>query len=201
MVGVEVIRLRPQVAINLNAHPYRVAARRLRHVVINQVVGLEHLQRKRHPAVTKGLADHPHKHLTRLGHAARQQPLDVMEAQQPAHVTAAFVHPSLPLLMHLPVDRFIQPPTAQHLDLTLMPDAMADHVVLDRPHRLLGVVVVAHQLPRTVAQCLEARLDLAVGAGAARHPVSRQPAHPCALIGPTLGAHWLETHRPKQSRA
>ena len=201
MVGVEVIRLRPQIAINLDAHPYRVAVGRLRHVVINQVVGLEHLQRKRHLAVTKGLADHPHKHLTRLGHAARQQPLDVMEAQQPAHITAALVHPPLPLLMHLTVDHLIQPVSAQHLDLTLMPDAMADHVVLDRAHRLLGVVVVAHQLPRTVAQCLEARLDLAVGAGAACYPVSRQPAYPCALVRPPLWLHRLETHRPKQSRA
>ena len=156
MVGVEVIRLRPQVAINLDAHPNRVAARRLRHVVINQIIRLEHLQRKRHLAVTKWLADHPHKHLTRFGHASRQQPLDVMEAQQPAHITAAFVHPPLPLLMHLTVDRLIEPATAQHLDLTLMPDAMPDHVVLDRPHRLLRIVVVTHQLPRSVAQCLKA---------------------------------------------
>ena len=156
MVGVEVIRLRPQVAINLDAHPNRVAGRCLWHVVINQVVGLEHLQRKRHLAVTKWLADHPHKHLARFGHASSQQPLDVMEAQQPAHITAALVHPPLELLMHLTVDRLIQPATAQHLDLPLMPDAMPDHVVLDRAHRLLGVVVVAHQLPRTIAQCLEA---------------------------------------------
>ena len=156
MVGVEVIRLRPQVAINLNAHPNRIAGRCLRHIIVNQIIGLEHLQRKRHLAVTKWLADHPHKHLTRFGHASRQQPLDVMEAQQAAHITATLVHPPLPLLMYLPVDRFIQPATAQHLDLTLMPDAMPDHVVLDRPHRLLRIVVVAHQLPRTVAQCLKA---------------------------------------------
>ena len=73
-----------------------------------------------------------------------------------SHITAAFVHPPLPLLMHLHVDRLIQLVSAQHLDLTLMPDAMPDHVVLDRAYRLLGVVVITHQLPRTVAQCLEA---------------------------------------------
>ena len=152
MIGVEVISLRPQVTIHLNAHPNRVAVSRLRHVVIDQIIRLKDLQRKRHPRITERPPDHPHKHLARFGHAARQQPLDVVEAKQSAHITAALMHPPLPLLVDLAVDHLIQPSTAQHLHLTLMPDAVPDHVVLDRAYRLPGVVVVAHQLPRTVAQ-------------------------------------------------
>ena len=197
MVRVEVISLGPQVAVHLDAHPNRVAVRCLRHVVIDQVVRLEDLQRKRHPRITKRPADHPHEHLARLGHAPRQQPLDVVKAQQPAHITAGLVHPPLPLLMDLAVDRLIQSPVAQHPHLRLMLDAVADHIVLDRAHRLPGVVVITHQLPRTIAQCLEAGLDLAVSAGAARHPVSGQPANARALIRPPLRPHRFKTHRPE----
>ena len=81
MVGVEVIRLRPQIPIYLNTHPNRVAVRCLRHLVINQIIGFKHLQCKWHPAAAKRLADQADKHFTRLGHAARQQPLHVVEAQ------------------------------------------------------------------------------------------------------------------------
>ena len=43
MVGIEVVGLRSQVAIHLDAKPDRVALHGLRHIVIDQVVGLEHL--------------------------------------------------------------------------------------------------------------------------------------------------------------
>ena len=197
MVCVEVISLRSQIPIHLDAHPNRVAISRLWHIIINQIIRLKHLQGKWHSATAKRFADHPDEDLTRLGHAARQQPLHVVEAKQAAHIAAAFVHPPLPLLMHLAIDHLIKAPAAQHLDLTLVPDPMTDHIVLDRANRLPCVIVITHQLPRTVAQCFETGLDLAVGTRAARHPVRSQPAHPCALVCPTLGPQWLKTHRPK----
>ena len=107
MVGIEVVRLRAQVAIHLNAHANRVALRCLRHIVIDQIIRLKHLQRKWHAAAAKWLPDHPDEHLARFRHAAHQQALHVVEAQQTADIAAAFMHPPLPRLMHLPVNRLI----------------------------------------------------------------------------------------------
>ena len=202
MVGVKVISLRPQVLIHLNAHPHRVAGRGLRHIIIDQIVSLKHLQRERHLRVTERPLDHPHEHLTRLGQAPGQQAFHVVKAQDAAHVTAALVHPLLPCLVNLAVNGLIQLPATQHPHLSLVLDAVPDHVVLDAPYRLPRIVVVAHKLPRPVAQCLKARLDLAVSAGATCHPVSRQPAHARTAIRPRP---WLpdrlKSHRLEQPRA
>ena len=155
MVCVEVISLRPQIPIYLDAHPNCVAISRLWHIIINQIIRLEHLQCKWHPAATKWLPDHPNEDLTRLGHAARQQALHVVKAQQTTYIAAAFVHPPLPLFMHLTINCLIKSAATLHPDLTLMPDAVPDDVILDRAHSLPGIVVIPNQLPRTVAQCLE----------------------------------------------
>ena len=197
VVCVEVISLRPQVLVDLDAHPDRVALGRLGHVVIDQVIRLQHLQRERHPAVAERPLNHPNEHLARFGHAADQQPLDVMEAKDATHITAALMHPPLPLLMDLPVQQLVELAAAQHPHLPLMADAVPDHIVLDRAQCLLGVVVVTAQLPRTVAQCLKTRLDLRVGAGAARHPVRCQPADPRTLIRPLPRPHRFKPHRPE----
>ena len=202
MVCIEVVRLRPQVLIHLDAHPHRVAILRLRHIVIDQIVRLQHLQRERHFRVAERPADHPDEHLARLSQAAHHQALNIVETQQPADIAAIFVHPLLERLMDLGVHRLIQLPAAQHPHLTLVPNAVADHVVLDGAQCLPRIVRVTAQLPRTIAQCLEARLNFAIGAGATGHPVAGQPANPRTHVRPALRRPCrLESHRLEQPGA
>ena len=124
-----------------------------------------------------------------------------MEAEQAAHVAAVFIHPLLERLVDLGVHRLIQLAAAQHPHLALMPNAVADHVVLDSAQRLLCIVRVTAQLPCPVAQCLEARLDFAIGAGATGHPVSRQPANARALIRTLPRPNRRESHCLEQPSA
>ena len=114
MVGIKVVGDGAQVLIPLNAHADRSAVLRGLNVIIDQIVRLKHLQRKRNPAVTKWPADNPDEHLTRLSQAAAQQPLHVIEAQQTADIAARLVAPTLPGLMNASVGRFVHSPTTLH---------------------------------------------------------------------------------------
>ena len=124
-----------------------------------------------------------------------------MEAENPTDITAVFVHPLLERLMDLSVDRLIQPAATHHPHLALVTHTMTNHIVLDSPQRLLRIVVVTAQLPSPIAQCLKARLDLAISAGATGHPVAGQTADTCAHVRPLPRPNRLESHRLEQPGA
>ena len=171
----EVVGDRPAPAVHLNTHSDLVALLAAAVQAIIQLVRLDHLHRQRDGAAAEGLPHQADEHLAALRAGADDEALDVGEAQLPAGVAVLRIAPPLPRCLDGIIDAGVQLAAALHPHLALERDALPDHVAFNRAQCLPRVVVIPAQLPRTVAQLLRTAVHLAVGAGVAGHPVSRQP--------------------------
>ena len=108
MIRVEVISLGTQInSIHLNPHSHRVAIFRSWHIVVDQIVRLQHLQRERDAAIAKRTTNQTNKDFARLSQTPASHALDVMEAQSSTHIAAAFMTPVQPCFMDPSIHRFI----------------------------------------------------------------------------------------------
>ena len=78
---------------------------------------------------------------------------------------------------------------------------VADDVVCNAPQRLLRIVVVSAQLPRTIPQHFEAAFNLRICAGAASDPITCQAAHSRSAISAAATAGLFSTEQLAKCRS